>query len=167
MELLAVLLALLVLSAPVFAISAFVRQRKLRLGLEELANHTSRQNDALHRELLELRRQFLAISQPPSQTVTVHEQVPEAPAPVVTAKPPQAAVPERSTETPAEPPKPRPVTATPTPPPPKTEPILCPWCGTVHAGGVSWVWPGLASKSYGRWVRFARTLCLILPRSHF
>jgi len=135
LELLAVLLALLVLATPVLAISAVWRQRKLRLRIEELAHQTSQQNDALHRELLGLRRQISAISQPASPTPR-----PEAAQPTVSvtpSKPTQPVVTERTPE-PAIKGKPtEPITAPAPAPAAKTEPVLCPWCSTVHAGGVS------------------------------
>jgi hypothetical protein len=88
LELLAVLLALLVLSAPVLAVSAVVRQRKLRLQIEELAQRTSQQNDALHREMLELRRQIAAVNTETNASATsqdlptVHVEIPQPSPPV-------------------------------------------------------------------------------------
>ena len=133
MELLAVLLALLVLATPVLAISAVLRQRKLRLRIEELARQTSQQNDALHRELLELRRQVGTLSQ--SASPSAHPDASGPAVSVVTSKLPQPVIVEKSTEpllktapvVPSQPPAPA----------AKTEPVLCPWCSTVHPGGVS------------------------------
>ena len=90
MELLAVLLALLVLSAPVLAVSAVVRQRKLRLQIEELAQRTSQQNDALHREVLELRRQVAAVSTETSAPAK-SQDVPPVHIPIPQPSPPVAA----------------------------------------------------------------------------
>ncbi len=84
-ELLAVLLALLVLAAPVLAIVAVVRQRRLRLRIEEVAHQTSQQNDALHRELLELRRQVATLTKPVPDTV--HEYAAEPTVPISAPKP--------------------------------------------------------------------------------
>lgn len=131
MELL-VLAVLLVLVAPVLAIAAVWRQRGLRLRIEELARQTSQQNDALHRELLELRRQIAVLPQP-----LTHAASPGATgalASIAAPKPP--AVP---TEKPAEPA----ITVAPDRPPAAPVPAvetgltLCPWCSTVHAWGIS------------------------------
>jgi len=150
LELLAVLLALLVLAAPVLAISAVVRQRRLRLRIEEVAHQTSQQNDALHRELLELRRQVATLTKPASETV--HEPASRAPAqaappkpqtvivekPVVAEKPVVVEKPvvDKIAEAPIKPPA-QPAVATAPPLPQKKEIIFCPWCGTVHDGGVA------------------------------
>jgi hypothetical protein len=133
LELLAVLLALLVLATPVLAIFAVWRQRKLRLRIEELAQQTSQQNDALHRELLELRRQVGVISQ--SARPAAPPEPFQSAASVVTQKP--TVVPEKPPEPAAKPIPVEPITAHPPAPPLKAEPILCPWCSTVHAGGTS------------------------------
>lgn len=77
MEDAAVLFALLtvglILAVPVTIIILFRRQRKLRLRLDEdFENHT-RQNDALHRELLDLKRQLGNLQQTaaiPSQPIS-------------------------------------------------------------------------------------------------
>ena len=133
MELLAVLLALLVLAAPVLAISAFWRQRKLRLRIEDLTRQTSQQNDALHRELVELRRQITALSTSTTETVPI-TQTPAGAAP---SKAPIKISVDKAGETDAVPAAVRPSTTAPAAPPVKSEPAMCPWCGTVHAGGVA------------------------------
>lgn len=74
MEDAAVLFALLgvgvVLGVPVSIAILFVRQRRLRLRLDEVLENHSRQNDALHRELLELKRQLSNLrTDVPSQLV--------------------------------------------------------------------------------------------------
>lgn len=135
MELLAVLLALLVLATPVLAISAVLLQRKLRLRVEELAHQTSQQNDALHRELLELRRQVGTLSQ--SASPSAHPDASGPAVSVVTSKPPQPAIVEKSTEPLVKMVPLVPSSAQPPAPAAKAEPVLCPWCSTVHAGGVS------------------------------
>lgn len=134
MELLAVFLALLVLATPVLAISAVWLQRKLRLRIEELAHQTLQQNDALHRELLDLRRQINAVAQTTSPATQAETSQPTVFA--AASKPSQPVVAERTPEPAikANPVEPiiAPISATQA----KSEPILCPWCSTVHAGGV-------------------------------
>jgi len=135
LELLAVFLALLVLATPVLAISALWRQRKLRSRIEELAHQTSQQNDALHRELLELRRQIIAVS--PAASPAPHPEASRPTVSVVASKLSQPVVGERVPE-PALKEKPaQPITAPLSALAVKTDLILCPWCSTVHAGGVS------------------------------
>jgi len=140
LELLAVLLALLVLAAPVLAISAVVRQRRLRFRIEEVAQKTSQQNDALHRELLELRRQVAAFTKPASDTF--HEHTPQPAVAIIPPKPQTVTVEkpvvvEKPAEAPVKPAPVQPVVAAPPPPPPKKENTFCPWCGTVHDGGAA------------------------------
>jgi hypothetical protein len=129
------LLALLVLATPVLAISAFWRQRKLRLQIEELAHQTSRQNDALHRELLELRRQMSAVVQP--ATPTPHPEAAQSTVSVAASKASQPVVLEQTPQPTLKDTPAKPITAPLSVPAAKTEPILCPWCSTAHAGGVS------------------------------
>ena len=136
MELLAVLIALVVLATPALAIYAVWRQNNLRRQIEDLTLHTSQQVDALRRELLDLRRQA-ANMQTSAETLAKPAEVGLQVAPVVAAP------------RPAEPPA---VVAPVTPPPAKEErvqtagvrppvgdrskPAFCAWCGTVHVGGV-------------------------------
>lgn len=56
-----VLLVVLMLSAPPLAIYALWRQRKLGQRLAGLTALAAKQNDALHRELLDLKRQLAAL----------------------------------------------------------------------------------------------------------
>src|ERR1035441_6066799 len=78
LELVLVVIAVLALSEPtvsiVFALAAVGlsawKQNKLRLQLQDLAELNTKQNDALHRELLELRRQ---IATAPPIAEPVHE----------------------------------------------------------------------------------------------
>lgn len=137
MELLAVLLALLVLATPALAIYAVWRQRLLRRQLEELAHLSSQQNDALHRELLELRRQVAAFPQLSGSAAVHREDAAQPTSSIVASKPPQPAAPP----TPAEPlvrpvPSPAPAAMKPDLPADRTRPAFCAWCGTVHTGGV-------------------------------
>jgi Predicted membrane protein (DUF2339) len=134
LELLAVLLALLVLSAPIVAIAVFVRQHRLRVRIEEVANQTSQRSDALHRELLELRRQVSVLSKPSEQAI--HDKTREPLTTAVPEKPPQTVLAEKPSEK-TERQSPQPVATTPRSQPPKSEPAFCAWCGTFHAGGVS------------------------------
>jgi hypothetical protein len=137
LELLAVLLALLVLATPALAIYAVWRQRQLRRQLGELAHLSSQQNDALHRELLELRRQVAAFPQLSDSAAVHREDATQPTSSIVAAKPPPAAAPPA----PAEPlvrPVPSPAAAAMKTdlPVDRTRPAFCAWCGTVHAGGV-------------------------------
>jgi len=131
------LLALLVLATPALAIYAVWRQRQLRRLLEEFAHLSSQQNDALHRELLELRRQVAAVP-PPSGSAAVHrEDTAQPPTPTVASKPPQPAAPPRPAEPLVRPELgPAPAAMKPAPPADRTRPAFCAWCGTVHGGGV-------------------------------
>lgn len=137
LELLAVLLALFVLATPVLAISALWRQRKLRLHIEELAHQTSQQNDALHRELIELRRQLTVLTHVPAPPAKSHEQASEPSAATPISKSQEVTSTKPISEAPPKPVPAPPHEVEPTGPPAKSEPILCPWCSTVHAGGVA------------------------------
>src|SRR4029077_292295 len=137
LELLAVLLALLVLATPALAIYAVWRQRQLRRQLEELAHVSSQQNDALHRDLLELRRQVAAFPQFSGSAAVHREGAAQPSTTVVESKPPEPAAPPA----PAEPlVRPIPIRAPAAMKPglsaDRTRPAFCAWCGTVHAGGV-------------------------------
>ncbi len=78
LELVLVVIAVLALSEPtvsiVFALAAVGlsawKQNKLRLQVQDLAELNTKQSDALHRELLELKRQIAA---PPTTAEPVHE----------------------------------------------------------------------------------------------
>ena len=86
MEDAAVLFALLAvgltLAIPVSIVILFRRQRNLRIGFDEALDNQSRQNDALHRELLDLKRQVANLRQTstlPSPSVPeVKKEVPVA-----------------------------------------------------------------------------------------
>jgi hypothetical protein len=93
------LLVVLMLSAPPLAIYALWRQRKLGQRLAGLTALAAKQNDALHRELLELKRQIAELprvaappaeppTEPPLRTSAITPQ-PERPAtlPAVVLKP--------------------------------------------------------------------------------
>ena len=108
LELVLVVLALLALSEPaisiVFAVAAVGlsawKQNKLRGQLRDLAELNTKQNDALHRELLELRRQITAAPPIADSAVeaqyaapsTVRTPAQKATAPPVIHKPAEAAV---------------------------------------------------------------------------
>jgi len=76
---LAVLFALLgvglLLAFPVSIAILFWRQRKLRLRLDEVLENHGKQNDALHRELLELKRQLASMQHPPVRQDVLPAQV--------------------------------------------------------------------------------------------
>ena len=69
MDDLAVLFALLGIAlffaAPLVVVVLYWRQRKLKLRFDELVANHSRQNDALHRELLEVKREVANLRQSP------------------------------------------------------------------------------------------------------
>ena len=144
------MLALLVLATPALAIYAVWRQHKLRRQLEELTHLTSQQNDALHRELLGLRQQIGASAQ------AVESATPgPRPSPVAVAPKPEVRVHpvptvEPSTKSSAVQVPPQIIRPAPLDPDmhrekpwdkprdnPRDKPGLCPWCLTVHAGGIS------------------------------
>lgn len=127
-ELVLVVLAVLALSEPTVSIvlalaavgiSAW-KQHKLRSQLQDLAELNTKQNDALHRELLDLRRQIA--SAPPAASSTV-EKVPSKTdeAPIVSAVkpaeqrpvPPPGVAPPIPSATPATVKPPSPVSPTP------------------------------------------------------
>jgi hypothetical protein len=101
LELVLVVIAVLALSEPtvsiVFALAAVGlcawKQNKLRLQLQDLAELNTKQNDALHRELLELKRQIAAapvIAEPVHETPqsvrsTAHTEPVKVTAPVAPA----------------------------------------------------------------------------------
>lgn len=90
MEDAAVLFALLavglILAIPVSILILFRRQRNLRLRLDEALENYSQQNDALHRELLDLKRQVANLQQTPTLPSTavaeVKKEVPVAHSPL-------------------------------------------------------------------------------------
>jgi predicted membrane protein DUF2339 len=127
------LLALLVLATPTLAIYAVWRQRQLRRQLEELARLSSQQNDALHRELLELRRQVAAFPQLSGSAAMHREDAAQPSTTIVESTPPQPA--------PAKPlvrpvPSPAPAAMKPDLAADTILPAFCVRCGTDHAGGV-------------------------------
>ncbi len=101
LELVLVVIAVLALSEPtvsiVFALAAVGisawKQNKLRLQLQDLAELNTKQNDALHRELLDLKRQIAAappIAEPGHETPqsvrpAVHTESVKTTAPVTPA----------------------------------------------------------------------------------
>jgi hypothetical protein len=137
LEIILVPFALLVVTTPLLTVYLLWRQHKLRQQVRELTERSIERNDALHRELVELRRQMAAV-QPADAVAPSHV---EAPPRAPSAMPPKA---ERLAA-PAAPfvePAPEPVrSAAPAAKKPQTvdeklKPALCAWCGTVHAGGV-------------------------------
>ena len=134
-----VLFGLLVVATPLFTIFLLLRQHKLGKQLRELAEATSQRNDALHRELLQLRHQIETAPRVAEPNVAAHEatihRAPSAPVTAPIAKVESAVVPTaRVAEITVKPSSPRPQSG------PlvdkRLEPALCAWCGTVHAGGV-------------------------------
>jgi len=155
----------LLLAVPVSIAILFWRQRRLRLKLDEALQNHSEQNDALHRELLELKRQLAMARQDPGRPDVHPAQVPvleqrqekitpasfveKSPAiertvppekPAVDSKPvaPEPVVPAaRKIEIAVTPPAaPTHSPAGITPPTPReNEAKICSSCGRVHAGG--------------------------------
>ena len=94
-----VLLVVLMLGAAPLAIYALWRQRKLSQRLAELTELAAKQNDALHRELLDLKRQLAALprvaapsaeppAEPPLRISAITPQPEQlAPSPAVVLKP--------------------------------------------------------------------------------
>ena len=130
------MLALLVLATPALAIYAVWRQRQLRRQLEELARLSSQQNDALHRELLELRREVAAFPQPSASPAIHSEEAPQHTSATVSSKPPQPVALPAPGEPLVRPVSSRaPAAEKPHVPADRTPAAFCAWCGTVHAGG--------------------------------
>jgi hypothetical protein len=139
-ELVLVVFGLLAVATPPLTVFLLWRQHKLRQQLLKLTESSNDRNDALHRELLELKRQVAASpraadSAPPSHEETVRRP-PVAMPPI--AEKPVAPRPGHAEEPAA---KPVPVEASPIEKSPfvdkRSQPAFCGWCGTVHAGGVS------------------------------
>ena len=57
MDLVFVLLGLFIVATPLLAVFVFVRQQRFDRQLRQLVESSAQQNDALHRELLQLKRQ--------------------------------------------------------------------------------------------------------------
>jgi len=142
-----VLFGLLAIATPPLSLYLLWRQHKLRQELQQLTEISTQQNDALHRELIELRRQVAAMPRTAdaaatiqaapshtasSQTPPSHEEVLRHAPSVI---PPTAEKPAVAAAHFVEP------VAKPVPTEPPTDkrlqPAFCAWCGTVHAGGVS------------------------------
>ena len=148
-----VLFGLLAIATPPLSLYLLWRQHKLRQDLLNVTQASNERNDALHRELLELRRQVAAIPRAAeaaapiqaapsplasSQVAPSHEEVLRLAPSVI---PPEAGKPSAPPVHTAEPAK-AVHTAVPTVEKPqfvdkRSQPSFCAWCGTVHAGGVS------------------------------
>ncbi len=145
----------LTLAIPASIVFLFWRQRKLRQELLRLGEIHSEQNDASHRELLEVKRQLAKLSPVTQSSQEIRTEVPQAVSPAPRPIPEKPAVPI-SVEMPATVPE-KPITPAafvpkpPIPAPPSAPPAIepkpglgakqgpprfCGWCGTVHAGGV-------------------------------
>ncbi len=145
----------LTLAIPASIVFLFWRQRKLRQELLRLGEIHSEQNDASHRELLEVKRQLAKLSPVTQSSQEIRTEVPQAVSPAPRPIPEKPAVPI-SVEMPATVPE-KPITPAafvpkpPIPAPPGAPPAIerkpglgakqgpprfCGWCGTVHAGGV-------------------------------
>lgn len=149
MELVLVVFVLLALATPVLTIFLLWRQHKLQVQLLKLKESSIERNDALHRELLELRREVAASRRATESAVPSHGTLSHGAAPAEESAwrsspvvPSWAETPAASPIHPVEPaPKPVP-TAPPAVEGPQftdkgLQPAFCGWCGTVHAGGVS------------------------------
>jgi hypothetical protein len=131
-----VLFGLLAVATPLLTVYLLWRQRKLQQQLLELSEANNERNDALHRELLELRRQVSAVPRAADAAATSGEEAAprassverartERPAPAVpTMEPAARPLPIQAVEQPQVVDK-------------RSQPAFCAWCGTIHAGGVS------------------------------
>ncbi len=145
MGLVLVLFGLLAVATPVLTVFLLWRQRKLRQDLLNLTASNIERNDALHRELLELRRQVAAFrrteedSAGPSHAALPQEEEPRHIPPVMPPKAEKPAAPAAHAGEPAAKPVPAgaPTVEKPQFVAERSQPALCPWCSTVHAGGVS------------------------------
>lgn len=129
MELILVPFALLVIATPLLTVYLLWRQHKLRQQLRELTEQSIERNDALHRELLELRRQVASVQVADAVTPSPAE-APRYPTSVIPPKEKPAAPAARTAE-------PAPTVEKPQFVGEQSEPAFCAWCGTVHVGGVS------------------------------
>lgn len=138
MELIFVVLVLLAVATPPLTVFLLWRQYKLRQQLQSLKELCIEQSDALHRELLELRRQVAASPRAVDSTASSQEEAPRHASSVMRPKAEKPAAPPAHAEEPA---KPLPAEATTAEKlqfvTGRSQPALCPWCSTVHAGGVS------------------------------
>ena len=135
-----VLFGLLAIATPPLAVYLLWRQRKLREQLLKLTETSTLQNDALHRELLELKRQVAAFPRAADAAARVQaapsreEASPRAPS----VEPPRTESPAPAI--PAVEPAVRPVSIEAVEKPQfvdqRSQPVFCAWCGTIHAGGV-------------------------------
>ena len=80
-------------AAPLVVVVLYWRQRKLKLQFDEVITNHGRQNDALHRELLELKRQLASLSQvPAAPSQTVAEKTAARPTPASPLVPEKAPI---------------------------------------------------------------------------
>jgi Predicted membrane protein (DUF2339) len=131
----------LIIATPALTLYLLFKQRKLDQRFRALSELHKETNDALHRELLELKRQTTGQSR---------EAAAPAPPPIETSQPSPVA--SRAIEKPT-PVRSEPSSVAPVPVtkpaeasstllenksetvPQQKPPMLCPWCGTIHSGG--------------------------------
>jgi len=144
LDLVFVLLGLFIVATPLLAVFVFVRQQRFDRQLRQLVESSAQQNDALHRELLQLKRQVDGLPKAAASNAAATPSPrtkDSAPLHIPSTVPGEMAKPVVPAATLAEP------TSHPAPVKPagiqpavidkRTQPALCAWCGTVHAGGVS------------------------------
>ena len=137
----AVLAAGLVIATPALTVYLLVRERKLRQQLTQIEDLQSGQNDVLHRELAELKRQLATLTR--ATEATPAPSAGSGTQSVAAAPTIEEAVAARSIEKPAAPVR-QPVQIPLSPVAPVGKPLaaaeaqesrFCLWCGTVHSGG--------------------------------
>jgi Predicted membrane protein (DUF2339) len=143
-ELVLVLFGLLALATPPLTVVLLWRQNKLRQELLNLKELSVGRNDALHRELLELKHQVAAAPRTAVEDTLPQEKVSRQSAPaaalsVVSVIAEKTTGPAPAVMLPSSSPAPVEALTIETPPLPdqRLQATLCSWCGTVHAGGVS------------------------------
>jgi hypothetical protein len=139
-ELIVILFGLLAVATPPLTAFLLWRQRELRQQLLSLKQLSVERNDALHRELVELKRQVAALPltlDPAAGSVqeASRRSFSAAPTSVTPTKTEKPAVPIAPAVEPAA--EPAPVAEKPHAVEQRFQPAFCAWCGTVHAGGVS------------------------------
>jgi Predicted membrane protein (DUF2339) len=139
LDLVFVLLGLVIVATPLLTVFVFVRQQRFDRQLRELVESSAQQNDALHRELIQLRRQVESFPNTAAPSTATHESAAFHAPSVVPSKAERPAAPAATIAEPISHPVPAEpaMVQQPAVVDKRTQPTFCAWCGTVHAGGVS------------------------------
>ncbi len=139
MDLVFVLLGLVIVATPLLTVFVFVRQQRFDRELRELSESSEQQNDSLHRELVQLRRQVENLTRTAAPGAATHESAVLHRPSVASMKAESPVVPVTTVADPTPHPVPLepPKVQQPAVVDKRIQPAFCAWCGTVHAGGVS------------------------------